>query len=364
MAKKDDEKFLENEIGNLGGEQKEPEIDSMIGKKLRHVPGDKEELSNTEENDMEGFLARTSGKSKIAALNTNNLEEGGTRSYPRISEGWNEIDRAELGIRSQFYPEDWTFYVRPATVEAIKNWSAIDEERLDVVNSVFNDIIRTCVSIKSAEGNVPWNRINSWDRFWFILKVREYTFKQGESKIEFTDTCPECEQEIVYKLNPKSLYYEFPDPDIIEKHWNSYERAWYIDPKEYGLENRPVVKLYTPTLEKDQAILDWGLDRARNKKKIDQVFLKFLPWMLAKVPKDANVLDKFITEAQMTFKSWDVDMFDFMDDVVRNITINPSENLKQVCPHCGEEVVSNVRFPNGVKALFKTEAKHTKFGSR
>ena len=57
-------------------------------------------------------------------------------------------------------------------------------------------------------------------------------------------------------------------------------------------------------------------------------------------------------------------MFEFMDEVVRNVTINPSEKLRQVCPHCGEEVVSNVRFPNGVRALFKTEAKHTKFGSR
>jgi hypothetical protein len=269
-----------------------------------------------------------------------------------------------MGIRSQFYPEDWSFYVRPATVEAIKNWSAIDEERIDVVNTVFNDIVRTCVSIKSATGNIPWSRINSWDRFWFILKVRELTFKQGEAKIEFSDTCNECDEEISYTLNPKSLYYEFPDNDIVQKHWNSSDRVWYIDPKEYGLE-KPPVTLYIPTLEKDQAILDWAIQKSRTQRKnIDNVFLKFLPWMLSKVPKDEQVLDKFITEAQRVYKSWDVEMFEFMDDVVRNITINPSEKLRQVCPHCGEEVVSNVRFPNGVRALFKTEAKHTKFGSR
>jgi hypothetical protein len=269
----------------------------------------------------------------------------------------------EMGVRSQFYPEDWTFYIRPATVEAIKNWSAIDEERIDVLNSVFNDIIRSCVSIKSASGSIPWNRINSWDRFWFILKVRELSFKQGEAKVEFTDTCTECEQELVYKLNPKSLHYEFPDPDIVQKHWNSYERVWNINPNEYGLD-RASVKLYIPTLEKDQAILDWGIAKSRANKKIDQTFLRFLPWLLAKVPKDAQVLDKFITECHQVYKSWDIDMFEFMDDVVRNVTINPSEKLRQVCPHCGEEVVSNVRFPNGVRALFKTEAKHTKFGSR
>lgn len=353
-----EEELLANQIGGLGGEQQE---ESLVGKKLKHIPGQKGELSTGEDQEMQEFLDRSRRKSKITK-EPETSEERDAR-YPKISEGWNEIDRTEMGIRSQFYPEDWTFYIRPATVEAIKNWSAIDEERLDVLNSVFNDIIRSCISIKSASGSIPWNRINSWDRFWFILKVRELTFKSGEAKIEFTDTCPECEQELVYRLEPKSLYYEFPDPDIVQKHWNSFDRVWDIDPHDYDLDRAPV-RLYIPTLEKDQAILDWGIARARANRKIDNTFLKFLPWMLAKVPKDTQVLDKFINECLVVYKSWDVDMFDFMDEVVRNITINPSENLRQVCPHCGEEVVSNVRFPNGIRALFKTEAKHTKFGSR
>lgn len=353
---KNDE-FLENQIGNLGGE--EPVDTSLVGKKLKHIPGKKEDLSSDETADMEEFLTRSRSRSKIVK----DPEYSETSNFPRISEGWNEINRAEMGIRSQFYPEDWAFYIRPATVDAIKNWSAIDEERIDVLNTVFNDIIRSCVSIKSASGNIPWNRINSWDRFWFILKVREYSFKQGEAKIEFTDTCTECDEELTYKLEPKSLFYEFPDQDIVHKHWNSIERIWDINPSDYGLDRAPV-KLYIPTLEKDQAILDWGIAKSRASKKIDQTFLRFLPWLLAKVPKDVQVLDKFITECYQVYKSWDIDMFEFMDDVVRNITINPSEKLRQVCPHCGEEVVSNVRFPNGVRALFKTEAKHTKFGSR
>lgn len=355
--KKDE--FLEEQIGNLGGIQEQEETN--IGKKLRHIPGKKEELSNSEEDEMKDFLNRSRSKSKLTQ--EPEYTAGNVVELPQISKGWNEINRAELGIRSRFYSDDWSFFVRPATVEAIKNWSAIDEERIDVLNNVFNDIIRSCVSIKSATGNIPWNKINSWDRFWFILKVRELSFKQGEAKIEFTDNCSECEQEIVYNLSPKSLYYEFPDDDIISKHWNSEERLWYINPQDYGIEKQPV-KLYVPTLEKDQAILDWGVAKARANKKLDQTFLKFLPWMLAKAPKDAEVLNRFIEDAHRIYKDWDIEMFEFMDDVIRNITINPSEKLRQVCPHCGEEVISNVRFPNGIKALFKTQTKHTKFGSR
>ena len=352
MSKKQQNDEFEKQIGDMGGE-------SLEGKKLQHMPGQQEKLSQSEEDDMQAFLRR----SNQHRVFSDNQEQNVVDFSNAISQGWIPIDKAEMGIRAQFYPEDWEFRVRPATVEAIKNWSSIDEERIDVVNSVFNEIIRTCVSIKSSTGNIPWNRVNSWDRFWFILKVREYTFAHGESKIEFTDTCPECEAELTYVLTPQSLFYEFPDPDIIEKHWNAIERAWYIDPKQYNLD-RAAVKLYVPTLEKDDAILNWAIQQAQAKKKVDEVFLRFLPWMLAKAPKDEKVLEKFITECYQTYKMWDTDMFSFMDDVVRNITINPAENLKQVCPHCGEEVVSNVRFPNGIKELFKIAPKYTKFGSR
>ena len=149
------------------------------------------------------------------------------------------------------------------------------------------------------------------------------------------------------------------------RHWNETERAWYINPREYDVEH-DTIKLYVPTLEKDQAILDWAVAQARAKKKIKDTFLKYLPWLLPKAPKDEKVLDKFIKDCELQYDSWDVDMFEFMEDVVNNIQISPSENLKKICPHCGEEVISHVQFPSGqVKYLFKSQTtKHKKFGSR
>ena len=72
----------------------------------------------------------------------------------------------------------------------------------------------------------------------------------------------------------------------------------------------------------------------------------------------------FIHFHDKEYKAWSVDMFSFMQDVVRNITINPSEKLRQVCHHCGAEVTSNVQFPNGIKAIFNVTTKAKKFGSR
>ena len=64
------------------------------------------------------------------------------------------------------------------------------------------------------------------------------------------------------------------------------------------------------------------------------------------------------------YKKWDVEMFSFMRDVIKNVTINPSENLSARCPHCGQETVSGVQFPNGIQALFQKQSSRKKFGTR
>ena len=45
-----------------------------------------------------------------------------------IRDGWMDVDKRLLGERAKFYPESWQFRIRPATVEAVRNWSTIDDE--------------------------------------------------------------------------------------------------------------------------------------------------------------------------------------------------------------------------------------------
>jgi hypothetical protein len=342
---------LEDQIGDLGGDV---EMEPLKGRKLKHkqVYGQKEDLDDSEQNSLDSFLERGQRvrESKVEA---------------QVAEGWIPVDREELGIRSQFYPESWEFFIRPATVSAIKNWTSVDEDRPDQVNKIMTEIIRSCVKIETHDVmGAGWAQINSWDRFWFILKVREYTFSRGESKVEFEDVCSECDSDIIYNLNSKTIFYEFPDEDIVEKYWEN--GVWNIDPREYDVEHDPIT-LYTPKLGKDEAIIDWATTKVRNKQKIDasmETFLKFLPWLLNKPSKDPQNLDRQITKIYNDYKRWSVDMFGFMDDVINNITINPQEQLRCNCPHCGREATARVRFPNGLKSLFKIETKAKKFGSK
>ena len=341
------EETMEEQIGNIGNEEEAKP--TTLGK-MKHKPGSKKNLSDEEEASKEAFLERTRKKHDLAF-------EGD------IMTGWIPIDRNEMGVRSQFYPSDWEFRIKPATVEAIKNWSSIDEENIAVTNNVFNEIMKACISIVTPNGKLPWSKINSWDRFWFILKVREYTFYKGESALKYDEECPECGATVYYDLRSENLVYEFPDDEIVEKYWNSEDRMWYINPKEYDLDE-PIQKLFVPTLEKDDAILSWAYAQTQQGKSVSEPFLRFLPWLLQKSSKDPNVLERFIKEAKSVFNSWDAEMFTFMDEVLRNITINPSEKLKQICPNCGEEVQTTVRFQDGIKSIFAIPHKHRKFGSK
>lgn len=333
---------LEEQLGKLGSEE-----DVQTLGRLEHVGKRQADLTPEEEASKEAFLKRSRQEAFI----------------PAIEKGWIPIDRALLGIRDQFYPEEWEFRVKPATVEAIKNWSAINEENLAITNSVFNEIVKSCVSIMGPNGKIGWGKMNSWDRFWFINTVREYTFEKGENMLSYTEECPECGGDVTYELTSDKLVYEFPDPEVVEKHWNREDRTWYINPKEYDV-NAPMVKLYVPTLEKDEAILQWAYAQAQAGKQINEPFLRFLPWLLEKAPKNGELFDNMVKEAKQQFNSWDAEMFSFMDEVLRNITVNPSEKLRQICPNCGEEVIASVRFPNGVKSIFSVPNKHRKFGSK
>lgn len=353
--KREDYENIASQIGNLGGEPREEGLGKLAHKSSY---GQKEDLTQSEDNEMKAFIKRSNERHQDSYNNDNTFND----AVP-ITDGWIPLDRKEFGMRSKFYPASWTFYIRPATVQAIKNWMSVDEENLLQLNEVFNEIIKLCVKIKDGDSIISWSNVNSWDRFWLIMKVREMTFASNKKTVTFEDDCSECDQTITFELRSNNLHYEFPDDDLIDNYWTGSD--WTIDPREYDVDH-DIITLYTPTLACETAILDWARrEKERDKKKnIDETFVKFAIWMINKPVKDPMLFDKQMKKLYNEYKKWDINFFKFMDQVVTNISILPQQTLKQTCPHCGEEVISNVQFPNGIKILFDVETTGKKFGSR
>ena len=322
-----------------------------LGTKLNHMPGE----SPFADKEADKKLVEEKRLSRIGEKIGENAD---------IREGWIDVPRSLLGERSVFYPEDWRFRIRPATVEAIRNWSTIDEESFLSMDDVFTEVIKSCLSIQTDTGLIPCTNICSWDRFFFLLLIREYTFVNGESKLEYEDDCIECGNPITFKLTSQSLMFELPDPDVM-KMYDQATRTWHIDPREYDVEADPIV-LYVPTLEKEANVKQWLIARQQENRnrKIDQVFLKFVAWMAPKISKDAQISNRQIREIERTYKEWDIDMFGFMDEVIKNIIVSPETSLTQQCPICGEEVTSPIRFPGKVSDLFNVSNRRKKFGKK
>ena len=326
-----------------------PTASSFIGTKLGHKIGGYGQTDKEADKEM----VEQKQLSKIGETISQKTE---------IRDGWMEVDKNLLGERAKFYPENWQFRIRPANVEAIRNWSTIDDENPNSIDDVFNEILKSCLSIVTPEGPLPWGNLRSWDRFFFVLLIREYTFIKGEAKVEFTEDCPNCDNPATFTLSSVSLDYELPDPEVM-KYYSVEEQNWLIDPEEFGVAEDPIT-LYLPTLEKDANIKAWIIQRIQEKKKVDNLFIRFLTWMAPKISKDLTVANRQIREYEMKYKSWDTEMFSLMDEVVRNISVTPGTKLKTTCPVCGEEVTADIRFPNGVRALFSMANKHKKFGSK
>ena len=160
--------------------------------------------------------------------------------------------------------------------------------------------------------------------------------------------------------------YDMPDEEVMDK-YNRADRTWHIYPSDYDVKyDSDEIVLYVPTRDKDANIKNYMISRLQQDQnaKIDRVFFKFLPWMLPKVSKDVNIAKGQIRKAETEYKSWDIDMFEFMDNVITNIAVTPATTLLGVCESCGEEVTAPIQFPDGISSLFDINDRRKKFGKK
>lgn len=326
--------------------------ESMIGKKI--AAGGRMFASDEQRQEMNDLVE----EKHLSRKGENIFEKASIRA------GWIEVDKALFNGREVFYPDSWRMFIRPAQVDAIKNWSTIDDENPNSVDDVFNEIIKNCFMIVDGSGKpIPWGKLNSWDRFYIILLIRQYTMIKGEKNIEYTEDCPGCDNPVTFTLVSEALDFELPDQEVMP-YYNRDSRMWEIDPYEFDVEGQDMIRLYVPTLQKDANIKSWIISRIQNKKKVDQVFIKFLNWMAPEIPSDPTLAERTIRQYEMQYKAWDEEMFSLMNDILNNINVKPSTKLVTTCPICGEEVTSEIRFPDGISSLFNVANRHKKFGKK
>lgn len=240
----------------------------------------------------------------------------------------------------EFYPAGTTFMIRPAQVREIQAYSMVDDQNFYDIVEKMNDMLQACVRVKYPDGKIgSYLDIKDQDRLFLVFAIRELTFQQGNSlSVSAKCTCgTECNIEL------KREHFVFHEIDeklakFYSKNTGSYN---------FKTVNGKSFELTPPNIGLQKAFTEYILKENNEKRNPNLAFLKIIPFMLA--GRTAITYDG-IKAKLAEFERMDDISFQFLNAAVSKMTFGIKE-LKKNCT-CGEEVRTDMQFPNGASGIF------------
>ena len=242
-----------------------------------------------------------------------------------------------------FYPSGSVVMVRPAKVVEIQAYSMVDDNNLFDIVEKMNDILQACVRIKYSDGRIgSYLEIKDQDRIFLIFLIRELTFQQGNS-LSVPVKCT-CGEELQIELKRENFAFHEIDSKL--------DRYFNLSTRSYNFEtiNGRSFELTPPTIGLQKAFTDYIVRENNEKRPPNLSFLKIIPFMLSgrtSITYDGikSKLKDFEDPSIMTDIS-----FQFLNGAAGKMTFGIKE-LNKKCS-CGEEVRTEMQFPNGASGIF------------
>ena len=241
----------------------------------------------------------------------------------------------------QFYPAGTLFMVRPAQVKEIQAYSMVDDQNFYDIVEKMNDMLQACVRIKYPDGKVAsYLDIKDQDRLFLIFLIRELTFQQGNGLSVNNVRCS-CGQENSIELKRGNFVYY----DIDEKLMKFYNKG--TGSYNFSTIHGKHFDLTPPNIGLQKAFSDYILKENNEKRSPNLAFLKIIPFMLN---GRSHITYEGIKSKLTEFEGMDDISFQFLNAAVGKMTFGIKE-LKKTCS-CGEEVHTDMQFPNGASGIF------------
>ena len=241
----------------------------------------------------------------------------------------------------EFYPQGSMFMIRPAQVREIQAYSMVDDSNFYDIVEKMNDMLQACVRVKYADGKVgSFLDVRDQDRLFLVFLIRELTFQQGNT-LNVPSKCPSCGEELQVEL--KRDNFVFHDIDVkLEKFYNRNTGSYH-----FKTVNGKTFELTPPNIGLQKAFTDYIIKENNEKKSPNLSFLKIIPFMLA---GRTSITYDGIKSKLREFEDMDDISFQFLNAAVGKMTFGIKE-LKKTCT-CGEEVHTEMQFPNGASGIF------------
>ena len=240
----------------------------------------------------------------------------------------------------QFYPAGTLFMVRPAQVREIQAYSMVDDNNFYDIVEKMNDILQACVRVKYNDGRVAsYLDIKDQDRLFLVFLIRELTFQEGNS-LKTTTRCT-CGIENEIELKKENFIFHEID-EKLKKFYNQSNGSYH-----FKAINGKSFELTPPNIGLQKAFTEYIMKENSEKKSPNLSFLKIIPFMMG---GRSSITYDGIKAKLVEFEGMDDISFQFLNAAVSKMTFGIKE-LKKTCT-CGEEVRTDMQFPNGASGIF------------
>ena len=240
----------------------------------------------------------------------------------------------------EFYPSGTVFMVRPAQVREIQAYSMVDDNNFYDIVEKMNDILQSCVRVKYPDGKVgSYIEVKDQDRLFLVFLIRELTFQQGNS-LTVNSKCS-CGEDVQMELKRDHFFFHEID-EKLERYFSASTRTYH-----FSTINGREFELTPPNIGLQKSFTDYILKESNEKRTPNLSFLKIIPFMLA---GRTSITYEGIKAKLKEFEEIDDISFQFLNAAVGKMTFGIKE-LKKKCS-CGEEVHTDMQFPNGASSIF------------
>ena len=240
----------------------------------------------------------------------------------------------------EFYPSGTVFMVRPAQVREIQSYSIVDDNNFYDIVEKMNDILQSCVRVKYSDGKIgSYIEVKDQDRLFLVFLIRELTFQQGNS-LTVNSKCS-CGQDVQMELKRDNFSFHKID-EKLERYFSASTRTYH-----FSTINGREFELTPPNIGLQKSFTDYILKESNEKRTPNLSFLKIIPFMLA---GRTSITYEGIKAKLKEFEEIDDISFQFLNAAVGKMTFGIKE-LKKKCS-CGEEVHTDMQFPNGASSIF------------
>lgn len=256
-----------------------------------------------------------------------------------------DIDELPLGI---FYKPGTQIKIRAAKVAEVQAYSVVDDKNFLDVTEKMNQLLSSCVKVTLPGGKMgSYKDVRDGDRLYLVFMIRELTFQKGNSLAKDVK-CEFCSNEFKIPFRattnrdaPKS--FEVHDmPEKITKFFDEELRCFIFSI------NDVKYKLAPPTIGIQETFFADIKTKVQGEKTPNVSFLKIIPYMLY---DRVTITDDGIKAKEDEFKQMDMATFQILNQAVDKMIFG-LKGLKATCKECGQEVHTDMTFPNGASSLF------------